>query len=102
MAYDHELTLIKQTYTEDELGNQIPIEVRNSILCEELSVTRSEFYNAAAQNLRPSKVLKVHRFEYDDESLLEYEDGFKYRIIRSYGVNTEELELTCEKVAADG
>lgn len=102
MAYDHELTLIGVTYIEDEIGNQVPVETETHVLCEELFVVRSEFYNAAANGLRPSMVFKVHRFEYNGESIVRYEDGIRYSVIRTYAVDTEEIELTCEKVAANG
>lgn len=102
MAYDHELFLIQQSFEEDEIGNQIPVETEVAILCDELSVTRNEFYNAAATGLKPAAVFKVHRFEYNSESQVRYEDGLRYRVMRAYAINTEEIELTCERVAADG
>lgn len=97
MTYDHELILIQQTYTEDEIGNQIPVEVETSILCGKKSVTRSEFYSAAVNGLKPVIVLVVHPYEYSGETKVKFE-GTTYNVIRTYGKNLEELELTCEKV----
>lgn len=101
MTYDHELTLIGQTYTEDEIGNQIPVETETTILCGLKSVTRSEFYNAAANGLKPELIFVVHGYEYNGEKEITFE-GNRYKVIRTYSDNFEELELTCERVAANG
>lgn len=101
MTYDHELTLVSQTYTEDEIGNQIPVEERKTILCGLKSITRGEFYNAALAGLKPEITFVIHGYEYNGEKKLEFE-GIRYNIIRTYSSNFEELELTCEKVVGDG
>lgn len=96
MTYDHELTLIGHTCTEDEIGNQIPVETEATILCGLKSVTRSEFYNAAANGLKPEIVFVVHGYEYNGEKEVIFEDN-RYKVIRTYSEDFEELELTCEK-----
>ncbi|MFZ5645812.1 MAG: phage head closure protein [Bacillota bacterium] len=102
MTYDNELTLIGQaTVADDEIGNQIPAETQTVILCGLKSVSRLEFYNAALNDLRPERVFVVHAYEYNGEKTVEFE-GERYRVIRTYGQGIEEVELTCEKVAADG
>jgi len=101
VTYDYELTLIGQTFEEDEIGNQIPVETRTPILCGKKSAGRAEFYNAAAAGLRPEPVFVVHAYEYNGERIVEFE-GLRYRVIRTYAVDFEELELTAERVAADG
>ncbi|RJQ25529.1 MAG: phage head-tail adapter protein [Peptococcaceae bacterium] len=101
MTYDHELTLISQTYTEDEIGNQIPTETETVILCGLKSVGRSEHYNAALTGLRPELIFVVHGYEYNGEKKVVFE-GVRYNVIRTYAVDFEELELTCEKIAGDG
>lgn len=101
MTYDHELVLIGQTYTEDEIGNQIPVETRTPILCMLKSVGRTEFYNAAATGLRPELVFVIHGYEYNGEQYVEFE-GVRYRVIRTYQVDFEEMELVCERVIGDG
>lgn len=101
MTYDYELILVQQTFTEDEIGNQIPVETQTPILCGLKSVARSEFYNAAATGLRPELIFVVHGYEYNGEKKVIFE-GVRYNVIRTYAVDFEEMELTCEKVAADG
>lgn len=101
MTYDHELTLIGQQYGEDEIGNQIPVESTTTVLCGLKSVGRSEFYSAATSGLRPELVFVVHGYEYKGEQKVQFE-GVRYNVIRTYQVSFEELELICERVAADG
>lgn len=101
MTYDHELTLIAQTMGEDEIGNQTPTETRKTVLCNVKSVGRNEFYSAATAGLRPSIVFVIHGYEYDGEQVVEFE-GTRYNVIRTYSTDFEEVELTCERVAADG
>ena len=102
MTYDYELTLIGETsYTKDSIGNQIPEEAETVILCGLKSVGRSEFYSAAVAGLKPELMIVVHNYEYNGEKKVEFE-GVRYSVIRSYSVNIEELELTCERVTVDG
>ncbi len=97
MTYDHELNLIQQIYTTDEIGNQIPGETKTNILCNIKSVGRTEFYNAASKGLKPEIIFIVHSYEYEGQKQVEFENK-KYDVIRTYSTNTEEIELTCEKV----
>jgi SPP1 family predicted phage head-tail adaptor len=101
MTYDYELTLIGETYTEDEIGNQIPVEIETVILCGLKSVSRNEFYNAAVNDLKPERVFVIHPYEYDNQKKVEFE-GERYRVIRTYQKDIEEMELIVEKVAGDG
>lgn len=98
--YNHELILIGSGYTEDDLGNQIPNETRKPILCKVDSVGRSEFYSAATSNFRPEIVFTIHKYEYENERKVEFEEK-QYSILRNYATGFEEIELTCERVGAD-
>lgn len=103
MSYDHELILITPGAIDyDDIGNQIETDpIETPILCRLNSVGRSEFYNAAAAGLRPEMVFTIHGYEYSDQKLVKFE-GVQYRVVRTYAVDFEEIELTCEKVNADG
>jgi len=102
MTYDHELILINQSYSFDEIGNQIPSdEVETSILCAVKSVNREEFYRAAVAGLNPEIVFLIHAYEYNGERKVKFNDE-TYRVIRTYQTDFEEMELVCERVAADG
>ena len=101
MTYDHELILIEQSYQEDEWGNQVPVEARKPVLCNVKSIGRNEFYAAAQTGLKPEITFVIHGYEYNEEKEVEFE-GEKYKVIRTYMKDFEEMELTCEKVAANG
>lgn len=103
MSWDYELTLIRPgEITQDDIGNQIPGDpVETVILCKLQSVGRTEFYNAAVAGLRPEMMFVIHGYEYNYEQSVRF-DGVLYRVIRTYSTGFEELELTCERVAADG
>lgn len=97
MIYDYELTLIQESYIEDEIGNQIPEEVKTVVLCGLKSIGRTEFYNAAANGLKLELIFVIHGYEYNGEKLVKFGTK-KYNVVRTYSTNFEEIELICEKV----
>lgn len=97
MTYDYELILIKQTIIEDELCNQIPQEIETNIYCLLKSIGRNEFYAASKNGLRPELIFVIHNYEYSGEKEIIFE-GNRYKVIRTYLLDFEELELTCEMV----
>lgn len=100
-TYDHEIILISETVDYDELGNPIISENKTSLLCDLQSIGRTEFYDAAAQGLKPEVIFVIHAFEYNGEQIIEY-DSKRYKVMRTYAVDQEELEITCERVVRDG
>ena len=53
-TFDNELKLINHlAWTEDDIGNQIPVTSETVLLCGIKSVGRNEFYNAAVAGLKP-------------------------------------------------
>lgn len=101
MTYDYELTLIEAAYTQNDIGDSISIETRIDVLCDVLSVTRSEHYSAAAYGLKPDIVFVINRFEYGGQTVVEFE-GKRYKVDRTYipkkskGIEDfESLELVC-------
>lgn len=100
MNYDHELTLLEHPIVEDEIGNQVPGEaVETILLCRQQSVSRSEFYNAAAVGVQPEAVFIIHAYEYTGQTEVRFE-GTRYKVIRTYQTGIEEVELTCQKVVS--
>ena len=97
MTYDNELTLISATITYDDIGNPIETPIETVVLCNVKSIGRTEFYNAAANGLKPNLIFLIHKYEYNGENLIEFED-IKYKVIKTYSTGIEEIELTCEKV----
>lgn len=101
MLFSHDLRLVSTQFAFDDIGNQVATEYMNEVFCNVKSITRAEFYNAATTDLKPSITFVVHLFEYNGEEIVEY-NSTRYRVIRTYMTNTEEIELICEKVLADG
>lgn len=106
MTFDNELKLIGQSgFTEDEIGNQIPVDpIETIVLCGLKSVTRAEHYAAAANGLQPEMLFIVNRYEYDGQKEVEFE-GKRYTVIRSYTIdkvkeigNFENIEIVCQGV----
>ena len=100
-TFDHELILISEETTYDEIGNPVVVETRNRVLCNVNSIGGREFYDAAAQGLKPEIEFVIHRYEYNGEQKVEFK-GRSYTVIRTYATNFEEIELTCEKDVGDG
>lgn len=109
----HEIELIKQETTYDELGNPVNIETKQKVLCRVAEVGSNEFYNAQVADLKPELKFIVKQFEYSGERKVRF-DGKVYRVIRTYtevsrgkvyrriALKFDEIELTCERVIGDG
>ena len=92
--WNHKITRIaKRIIGTDKLKQNITEEVKSVLLCRKKSITRSEFYQANQAGIRPSLVVDIHSFEYDNQELAEFE-GKRYRVIKTYPVDLETLELT--------
>ncbi|MBS7863765.1 phage head closure protein, partial [Streptococcus suis] len=72
--WNHEITLIANNITgKDKLKQNIIEEVKTVLLCRKKSITRSEFYQANQAGIRPSLVVDIRNFEYDNQELAEFE-----------------------------
>lgn len=100
MRHNQIIYLVSTSITYDEIGNPIETPVERELFANEFSVSSSEFYNAATNGLRPSKMFEIYSFEYQGEEKLKH-NSITYRIIRTEG-RGEKIRLTCERVAADG
>ncbi|WP_373845041.1 phage head-tail adapter protein [Clostridium sp.] len=101
MIYDNELSLIQKVSGYDEIGNPISVENPVPILCGKKSIGRTEFYNAAANDLKPVIIFEIHGYEYNGETEVEFE-GKRYTVMKTYEVDFETLELTCEVKRGNG
>lgn len=97
------IKLISITVTEDDIGNQVPVESVTEVWAEETGIRQSEFYNAAVAGLRPEKTFIIWASEYTGQVKVEC-NSVKYKVIRTYinPAKSEMVELICEKVTADG
>ena len=82
----------------DENLNEITEKTETEVFVEERSVTCDEFYQASAQGLKPSVVLRLaYSMDYSGEELVEY-DGKTYTVIRTFKSGSEDwIDLTLEE-----
>lgn len=77
-----------------------PAEIRRNVFCEVHSVSRSEFYRAMENGLRPSFVFMLSdEAEYNGEKICEYH-GKRFRIVRTY-YDLQRVELVVEEATID-
>ena len=102
---DDVIKLISVSYTIDENGNQIETPVYRTVFCKVKSVGRTEFYQAAQDNMYPSIVVSIsHYKDYLGEKSLIHTDWTgterRYVITRAF-ITGDAIELTCEEKISD-
>lgn len=95
MSKDDILYLVSEIVTENDMGDFIKETTESMIFAKKKSVRQSEFYQAAANGLKPELVFEIHAFEYNEEKKVKYNDKY-YTVIRTYQINDDDLELVCE------
>ena len=96
--WNHEIKLISKKVTgKDKLLQPISEDVEVTLLCHKKKVTRSEFYQANQAGLKPSLVVEIRNFEYENQEFAMFE-GKQYRILKTYPIDSEILELTLSEV----
>ena len=89
------LTLVAQTITTDQYGNEVATEVENTVFCEVDSITQSEFYQAANTELNPEYKFTIFFGDYSGQPIVIY-NGVRYAIYRTYRAD-DNLELYVER-----
>lgn len=94
MTRDTYITLIARTPTDepDQYGNPVYIEEKRRVPAQWDGVKRSEFYQAAAVGLKPEMVFRIYERCYSGQRYVEHR-GRRYRVLRSYPLTGERLEL---------
>lgn len=92
--------LCREIEKTDSLGKPYKEFEKQEVFCNEKGVKRNEFYQAQAQGYRPELCIEIKALDYNREGHFEY-DGTMYRIIRTYPVKNECLELICQALVAD-
>ncbi|GAA0313786.1 hypothetical protein GCM10008967_00340 [Bacillus carboniphilus] len=95
MRKDKLVRLLEVVSQEDSDGfKEDVVLVEKEVFATKKSVTRTEFYQAARSEIKPEILFEVWAGEYQNESHLEFE-GKRYKIIKTYEVDSKNLELTC-------
>ena len=102
---DDVIQLVSATYTLDQYGNQVETITRRQVFCKVNSVGRTEFYQAAQNDMHPSYVFSLsHYRDYLGEKELFYTDWTgeekRYTITRTYRTG-DRIELTAEERVND-
>ena len=82
------ITLVSQTYTQDDIGQQVP--------CNVSSITMNEWYEAGRNGLQPQYKFTMFRYDYSGEQIAVYKEK-KYSIYRTYVRADEMIELYVEE-----
>ncbi len=87
--------LCKETETLDSMRRPYNVYTKKKVFCSSKGVKRNEFYQAQAQGYRPELCVEIKELVYNDETHFEFK-GKMYRIVRTYPVKNECLELICQ------
>lgn len=88
------------TETLDALRKPQKTFTKREVFFNEKGVKRNEFYQAQAQGIRPELCIEVKACEYNREEYFEF-DGTMYRIMRTYPVKGENLEIICTALVVE-
>lgn len=99
---DDIITLINQTFAQDEIGVEITTETKTPVWAHLQSATRAEFFSAGQSGLQPSLVAITPIANYAGQKIAEWR-GKRYFIYRTYfATGSDDIELYLEeKVGVD-
>ena len=96
MIFDTRITLRLLSYPIANGQTTEKLERETTVWAARKSVNRAEYYQAAQAGMRTDAIFRVHSAEYDREQQLVCA-GEVYDVVRTYGAETEEIELTCKR-----
>jgi len=92
--------LCKEITTLDGLRKPQSSFTSKEVFCNLKGVKRNEFYQAQAQGYKPELCVEIKACEFDRETHIKY-NGTMYRILRTYPVKSENLELICTALVVE-
>ena len=92
--------LCAKTEKLDTLGKPNKTFEKKEVFCNVKGVKRNEFYQAQAQGYRPELCVEIREADYEREGHFEYDERM-YRVIRTYPVKNECIELICQSLVND-
>lgn len=96
---DSVVTLIGETFTQNSIGEQIPVELTRQVYCRIQSVSGEEWDRAARNDRQAVFRIVMPAINYEDERVLVYA-GARYSIYRVYRpADGDEIELYVEQKA---
>ena len=98
LSLDNVCYLISETFTQDDIGQEIPTTQELMRWCAELPITSNERSNAGLDGIKSELSLMVESEGYDNEVLVKYNNA-KYAIYRTYPRSDGVTELYLAKKA---
>lgn len=92
------IKLVKLEHTEDEIGQQIPVETSRDVFCSIESISGKEWLEAGQKGLNPEIKITMFCYDYENETIVEI-NGKRYAVYRTYLGKNETIELYLEKKA---
>lgn len=94
-SFDNVCYLISESFTSDEIGNEVATKTENMCFCSEAPAYSSEFFSAGQIGIKLQAVLIMDSENYFGEQKVKYNDVvyFVYRTFKRSD-NTIELYLT--------
>ena len=98
--------LIAETFTQDDILQQVPARTYRKAYCYVRSITRAEWAEASRNGLNPQLMLEMFRYDYCGEELVnvggyevggEVTGGEVYAIYRTFTGAGDQIELYLEK-----
>lgn len=93
---DAVITLVKETYTQDDYGVWKPTKSEKDVFCKVESVTRAEFFGGGRNGLNPEYRFTMFSGDYEGEAVCIY-NGLPYSIYRTYHAKMDEIELYVQR-----
>lgn len=98
---DDLIYLIKESYTQDEIGQMVPNETARAVWASVRSVTREEWRDGGQNGLQPQLVVITPTINYEGEKIVQIGDGElaeRYGVYRTYSPpNSDMIEMYLEK-----
>ena len=99
MTYSEIKLVSRKPVGRDRRAQVIYSEKETTVLCEVVSLSRSEYFDAAEAGINAEFQFNINPVEYNGELVVEYKNR-RYKIYRTYESDSETLELYCEYQAA--
>lgn len=94
---DDVIILVAETFSKNEYGVPVPIQLPREVFAEVKSVSRQEFFEAGRNGLNPQFQFTVFAGDYNGETICRY-NGDQYSVYRTYWIpGSDYVELYVER-----
>ena len=103
--FNNSIELITETYTTDDIGQQVSTYSYVEVFAQKKSISMNEFFNAGQQKIKAEKCFVIRSCEYSGETKIRYpvdETDCIYSVYRVYTRADEFTELYCQARCGNG